>query len=261
MLAARGRTGCEWCRQAGVMLALTVALVTPAAHAADDAREARWAQEVVPSLVVGDPLWLATPGRPKVLAILTEAADGGKGAVVVVHGLGVHPDFGLVGGVRTGLAEAGFTTLAVQMPVLAADAPRDDYRATFPEAGDRIAAGIALLRARGASRVAVVSHSMGAAMVNAYLARPDAAKIDAWAPVGMFGEFDVVPREPVLDVLAQSEIPAVRDTAPARLPRMPKDGCSRQLTIEGADHYFESRQKQLTAAIAAFLERAFAGRC
>jgi len=70
-----------------------------------------------------------------------------------------------------------------------------------------------------------------------------------------------VPREPVLDVLAQSEIPAVRDTAPARLPRMPKDGCSRQLTIEGADHYFESRQKELTVAIATFLERAFAGRC
>jgi len=232
-----------------------------AADTADYAREERWAQEVVPSLVVGDAIWLATPARPKVLAILTEPAGVAKGAVVVVHGLGVHPDFGLVSGVRTGLAEAGFTTLAVQMPVLAADAPRDGYRATFPEAGDRIAAAIALLRARGAARVAVVSHSMGASMANAYLARPDAAKIDAWAPVGMFGDFDVAPRQPVLDVLAQSEIPTVRETAPARLPRLPKDGCSRQITIEGADHYFESRQQELAAAIGAFLARAFAGRC
>ncbi len=232
-----------------------------AADAADYAREERWAQEVVPSLVVGDAIWLATPARPKVLAILTEAAGTAKGAVVVVHGLGVHPDFGLVGGVRTGLAEAGFTTIAVQMPVLAADAPRDDYRATFPEAGDRIAAAVALVRARGAARVAVVSHSMGAAMANAYLARPGAAKIDAWVPVGMFGDFDVSPGEPVLDVLAQNEIPAVRESAPGRVAHLPRDGCSRQITIGGADHYFESRQNELTAAIAAFLERAFAGRC
>ena len=37
----------------------------------DDAREDRWAQEVVPGIVVGDAVFLATSSRAKVLAILT----------------------------------------------------------------------------------------------------------------------------------------------------------------------------------------------
>jgi alpha/beta superfamily hydrolase len=232
-----------------------------AALPADYAREERWAQEVVPSLVVGDAVYLATAARSKLLAILTAPATAPKGAVVVVHGLGVHPDWGLIGGLRTGLADSGFTTLSVQMPVLAVDAPRDDYRATFAEAGDRIAAAIVYLRAHGATKIALVSHSMGASMVNTYLARPDALAISAWAPIGMPDDFAVAPREPVLDVLAGTELPQVREGAPPRVARLPRDACSRQVSIAGTDHYFDSRQKELVATVAGFLDRAFAGRC
>lgn len=231
------------------------------AAAADYAREERWAQEIVPSLVMGDAVYLATAARPRVLAILTLPPGAPKGGVVVVHGLGVHPDWGLVGGVRTGLADAGFATLSVQMPVLAADATRDDYLVTLPEAADRIGAAIAHLRGRGIAKIAIVSHSLGASMSNAYLARLGTRAIDAWAPVGMFGAFAAPPREPVLDVIAETEIPQVRETAPARARTLPKDACSRQITIAGADHYFESRQRELVEAIAAFLGRAFDGRC
>ena len=109
-----------------------------AARAADYEREERWAQEVVPSIVVGDAVYLATPARAKVLAILTMPPRAAAGGIVVVHGLGVHPDWGLIGGLRTGLADAGYVTLAVQMPVLAASATRDDYAVTLPEAAERI---------------------------------------------------------------------------------------------------------------------------
>jgi hypothetical protein len=102
--------------------ALLLFAITQAALAADYAREERWAQEIVPALVVGDAVYLATPSRAKVLAILTQPAAGAKAGVIVVHGLGVHPDWGLNGGLRTGLAEAGYITLSVQMPVLAATA-------------------------------------------------------------------------------------------------------------------------------------------
>jgi len=232
-----------------------------AARAADYAREERWAQEVVPSLVVGDAVYLATPARAKVLALLTEPSGAAGGGIVIVHGLGVHPDWGLIGGLRTGLADAGYVTLSVQMPVLSADATRDDYRGTLPEAGDRIAASIAYLRAKGITQVAIVSHSVGASMADAYLARPGALPIDAWAPVGMFGAFAVPPKEPVLDAIAETEIALVRESAPARLPTLPKDACSRQVVIAGTDHYFDNRQKELVTAIAAFLGRAFNGRC
>jgi len=235
--------------------------MTRAALAADYAREERWAQEVVPAIVVGEAIYLATPARPKVLAIFTEPRGEAKGAVVVVHGLGVHPDFGLIGDLRTMLADAGFATLAVQMPVLDAAATRDDYRATLPEAGGRIAAAILYLRAKGFAKVAIVSHSLGAAMVNAYLARPEALPIAAWTPVGMFGDFAVSAKEPVLDVIAGHDLPEVLAAAPLRVRNLPKDRCSKQLTIADTDHYFDHRQKELSAAIARFVESAFDGRC
>ncbi len=119
------------------------------ARAADYAREERWAQEIAPAIVVGDAVYLSTPSRPRVFAILTQPPGTPKGGAVIVHGLGVHPDWGLNGGIRTRLAEAGFVTLSVQMPVLAAGATRDDYRATLPEAGERIAAAIALPARQG----------------------------------------------------------------------------------------------------------------
>jgi dienelactone hydrolase len=242
-------------------IALLLLTVTCGSLAADYAREERWAQEIVPSLVVGDAVYFATAERAKVLAILTPPSGPATAGVIVVHGLGVHPDWGLIGGIRTGLAEAGYITFSVQMPVLAATATRDDYRATLPEAGDRIAGAIAYLREKGVAKIAIVSHSMGATMANAYLARPDAMPIAAWAPVGMFGGFDAPPKEPVLDVIAERELDLVAESAPARARTLPKDACSRQVTIQGTDHYFDYRQKELVAAIAHFLERAFNGRC
>lgn len=246
------------------LLCLTAAMLAaplPAQPVIDYLREDRWAQEVVPGIVEGDAVWLATFARPKVLAILATPVGTPKGGVIVIHGLGVHPDFGLVSGVRTGLAEAGYTTLAVQMPVLSAGASRDDYRVAIPGAGDRIASAIAFLRRNGVAKLAIVSHSLGATMVDAYLARPDAAPVDAWVSVGMLVDFSVPPKEPVLDVMADNELIQVSVAAPLRLPRLPRDGCSRQVTIAGTDHYFENRQKELTAAIAAFLGRVFAKAC
>ena len=229
--------------------------------AADYAREERWAQEIVPSLVVGDAIYLTTAARPKVLAIITVPSGESRGGVVVVHGLGVHPDWGLIGGVRTRLADAGYVTLSVQMPVLAANATRDDYRETLPEAGDRIAAAIAYLRAKGSAKIAIVSHSMGATMANAYLARRDAQPVDAWIPIGMFGTFAASPKEALLDVLAENDLTDVLAAAPRRASLLRKDGCSKQVTIAGADHYFDARQQELAATIAMFLERAFERRC
>ena len=227
----------------------------------DDAREDRWAAEVAPSIVVGDAVWLATPSRAKVLAILTLPSGAPKGGVIVVHGLGVHPDFGMIGGVRALLADAGYATLSVQMPVLAAGATREDYAVTLPAASERLAAAVAFLRAKGIKEVAIVSHSLGATMADAFLARTDAPRVDAWVPVGMLIDFSAPPGEPVLDVVAEKEFPEVAAAAPVRAKRLPRDECSRPLAIAGTDHYFERRQRELSAAIAAFLERVFAGAC
>src|SRR5690242_13130361 len=106
---------------------------------ADYAREQRWAEEITPAIVVGDPLYLATGNGRKFLTIYTPRAHPPAG-VIVVHGLGLHPDWGLNNALRSALAEGGYATLSVQMPVLAADARREDYPALLPEAADRLAA-------------------------------------------------------------------------------------------------------------------------
>ena len=85
------------------MLALAGEVV--AAVVADIARETRWANEVVPQLVVGDAVWLATPQHPRVLALYTKAPAATRNAVIVVHGLGVNPDWNLIGVLRTTLAD------------------------------------------------------------------------------------------------------------------------------------------------------------
>ena len=245
------------CKLAIAMCATAAAAASPSP---DYDREARWAREVEPAVVVGETVYLATPSQPRVLALYTPAANA-KGGVIVVHGLGVHPDWGLIGAMRTGLADAGFSTLSVQMPVLAADAPREQYNAIFPQAAERIAASIAWLEHRGVQHIAIVAHSLGAAMSNAYLGSAAAEKIDAWVVIGMSVGFDAAPRQPVLDVEAQSDFAQVHEAAVLRAPMLPRDSCSRHVVVADANHYMENRQKELVAAIVPFLDRALARRC
>src|SRR6266851_6552241 len=163
---------CVWRVSAVVLSAIALSIGAGRAYcAADYAREARLAQEIVPAIVVGDAVYLATARQPRVLAIYTDATSPAiaKAAVIVVHGVGVHPDWALINGLRTGLAEAGMSTLSVQMPVLSVDAPRDQYATLFSESNERLAAAVAYLREHGAERIAIVSHSMGASMADTYL--------------------------------------------------------------------------------------------
>lgn len=230
------------------------------AQAPDDAREDRWAQQVAPQVVVGDVMWLATPQRAKILALYTEA-PAAKGGVIIVHGLGVHPDWGLNGALRTALADRGFTTLSVQMPVLGAEATREQYRALYGIAGDRITAALGVLHGHGLAKVAIVSHSLGAGMVDAWLAAQDATSVTAWVPIGMLVDFARAPREPVLDIVAVDDFPEVLTGVKLRAPRLPRDRCSRVVSVPGTNHYFESATDALVAAIVPFLDRAFAGDC
>ena len=101
------------------ILLITLCFVSMAIGA-DYERENAWADEIVPSLVIGDPVYLQAANGRKFLNLFTEAAKV-KAAVVVVHGRGIHPDWGLIGVLRTKLADQGYTTLSVQIMVPQAD--------------------------------------------------------------------------------------------------------------------------------------------
>lgn len=249
-------------RACGVLLFIASLGVDAAALAVpDDARETRWADEVVPQVVVGDAVWLATAQRARVLALYSEPSGPAKGAVVVVHGSGVHPDWALIGELRSALPEHGYATLSVQMPVLAAAAPRGDYDALFPIAAQRLDAAVAWLKARGHARVAVASHSLGAAMVNAWLVKAPLRTIDAWVPIGMLVPFAATPRMPVLDITAERDFPEALASRALRRKSLPQDRCSASVVIASTDHFLDKAVPRAVERIVPFLDQALAGTC
>src|SRR5690348_263141 len=123
---------------------LALAAAAPSMAQADYAREQRWESEITPAILVGDPVHLTLQSGRRFLAIYTPSAGTATG-VIVVHGIGVHPDWGLINSLRSQLPERGYSTLSVQMPVRAADAKADQYPSLFPEAAERLAAAVAFL--------------------------------------------------------------------------------------------------------------------
>jgi dienelactone hydrolase len=254
-------------RLAWLALAFLAAACTPARMEfsglhSDQAREQRWADEIVPTLVVGNAVWLQPPGpQKKFLGLFTEPRQGAKaarGAIVLVHGLGVNPDYGVIGSLRTSLADAGWTTLSIQMPVLGAGESAERYPGLFPEASDRIGAAIAWLQARKYKRIFLVSHSMGARMANHYLGRNPEAPIAAWVALGISsGEFEpgTAGRVPIYDVYAEHDLPAVLAGAPERAKVLSRVPGSRQAMVYGADHYFTRKEKEVGTLIEMLLER------
>ncbi len=235
-----------------------VGFYSATAHAqADYAREQRWADEVVPGIVVGDAVRLALNSGREFLAIYAPNAKATTG-VVVVHGLGVHPDWGLIGPLRSRLAEQGYATLSVQMPVMPAGVPGEQYPPLFAEAADRLDAAVAWLRARNFRKIAIVSHSMGSRMVNAFVNRGGAASIDAWVSLGIVAAFELPPdfKAPVLDLYGEKDFPGVLQAAPARAAAIQRIRGSAQLQIPGADHFFNGMESELVRHVRLFLDRA-----
>lgn len=252
-----------------VAVSFATGVATAAAQNADYVREARWAAEVVPQLVVGDAVRLQAAGR-EFLTIRTAgagdaAAVAARPALVLVHGIGVHPDHGVIGELRTRLADAGFTTLSIQMPVLGADT-RDgnDYVKTFDEAAARIAAADAWLRARGASRTVLVSHSMGAWMSNAYFERTPGAPYAAWVCMGITGRIGPMGGNtlPILDVRGENDLELSRRwvSVTARGWTLRSHPGSRQVEVAGADHHYAKREDALAREIVAFVQGLAAAR-
>ncbi|MBM3358935.1 MAG: DUF3530 family protein [Betaproteobacteria bacterium] len=222
---------------------------------ADYAREKRWAAEITPSILLGDAVYLELKSGHKFLAIYTPSPKAAAG-VITVHGIGVHPDHGLINPLRSELAEQGYTTLSVQMPVLAAEARGDDYPPLFPEAAERLQAAIAFLRAKGLKRIAIVSHSMGSRMTNDFLSRVAEHGVNAWVAVGLSGEFTRPEsfRAPVLDLYGEKDLPAVLDNAAKRAAAIKAVRGSGQVQVAGADHFFTGVRGELVRQVKLFLD-------
>jgi predicted alpha/beta-fold hydrolase len=245
-------------RQSAAVWVIAACLVAtflsrPAFGEADYVREKRWADEVVPAIVVGDAVWLEAAGR-KFLGIYT-APPKARAGVVIVHGMGVHPDWGLINPLRSGLTEQGYATLSVQMPVLAADATPEQYPSVYPEAAARLKSAVAFLRGKGMAKVAIAGHSLGARMADFYLNRASDTEVEAWIAIGMPGDFGNM-RIRVLDIFGEADFPALLQTAEKRVSALRKGRGSAQVQVAGADHFFNGREAELVKHVKLFLDRA-----
>jgi pimeloyl-ACP methyl ester carboxylesterase len=223
---------------------LAVLFLSNGCLAQDYEREARWKSEVLGNLVVGDAVDLRLPSGRSFLALYT-AGKPESPAIVLAHGVGVHPDHGIIGTLRVALADMGFTTLSIQMPVLAAAAtPQDYHPALFPEAGKRLAAAAEWLKGKGQKRIVLASHSLGAWMSAEYLKSSDVGYA-AWVCMGLPRKLHALPF-PVLDVYGENDLPAVLRSAPQRRAAV-------QVRIAGADHFYNDREAELAAVLKDFI--------
>jgi pimeloyl-ACP methyl ester carboxylesterase len=223
----------------------------------DYAREKRWADEITPAILVGDPVYLALKSGHKFLAIHAPTAKPRAG-LIVVHGLGMHPDWSLINPLRSQLAEQGYTTLSVQMPVLAADAKGEIYPPIYPEAIERLQAAVAFLREKGHHKIAMIGHSMGARMVNEFINHGGAGAIDAWVSIGITYGLYTKPetfKAPVLDIYGEKDFPAVLQHAATRAQAIQRVRGSVQMEIAGADHFFTGKEAELVKQTRQFLDQ------
>jgi pimeloyl-ACP methyl ester carboxylesterase len=248
-----------------VVLLLCLMHLSPPAFASDIEREKRLASQIVDSIIEGEPVYLQS-GDHEFLSIYTEADDP-RGAVIIMHGRGFHPNWSDVAyPLRTGLAEQGWNTLSLQMPVLDKDARFYDYLEIMDEAFPRIEAGIDFLKAQGNETIVLIAHSCSVHMVMAWVDAGRMRDVDGFVGIGM-GAVDYQQpmkkpfplaglKVPVLDVYGEDEYPAVMKGAAERLAAIQQAGNpkSRQVTVPGANHYFTDEGDALLEVVDLWLQ-------
>lgn len=235
-------------------------LLSPIANAQqpDYEREKRWSDQIVPSILVGDVVWIKQKRGHEFLAIFTQA-DKPRGAVIVGHGRGWNPDFELYGALRVKLAEQGYTTLAIQLPVLGPGAKVGDYLPIYPDAEERYALAAKFLQDKGFDKIAIVSHSLGATMANQYLIHVDSTPVKAWAFIGIINGLEEMFRIkiPVLDVFGGKDWEITQVGAYERKKQIMKVPGSDQIVVADALHFFEGREDELVKVLVGFLDSRF----
>jgi pimeloyl-ACP methyl ester carboxylesterase len=255
------------------LLILNVLLIAPwsyAETASDLDKEKRWSEQIADSLVIGDPVTLDAAGTP-FLGIFTEASEGPTSrAVILLHGIGAHPDWPeVINPLRSDLPDHGWSTLSIQMPILANEAKVQDYAPLFDEVGPRIEAAMKYLHDRGDKTLVLVGHSLGASMAATWVAGSQTPDINGLVLIGLSvidadEKMNSLPalenlQIPILDMYGSRDLDGVVSTLKNRQSAASKSGNKqyRQLQIEGADHFFVGLEDEMTRSVYGWLKSNF----
>lgn len=238
-------------------------------YASDIAREKRIASEIEDAILDGEPVYLPERSNTshEFLTIYTEA-EASRGAVLIMHGRGFHPDWADVANpLRVGLAEQGWNTLSIQMPVLKKEAKYNDYVEIFPEGFGRIESALDYLKQQGNEKIVMIAHSCSVHFINAWIKAGKLRDIDAFVGIGMgatdyrqpmVDEFQLSKiKVPVLDVYGKDDYPAVHRMAAERLRLIEQAGNSKsaQVVVPEANHYFTDKGDALLEVVGDWLNK------
>jgi pimeloyl-ACP methyl ester carboxylesterase len=225
-------------------------------QASDLEKEQRWKEQVVGDLFDGEPVTL-NDGQYDFLGLIVQADPAKENAIVILHGIGAHPDWPqVVNPLRVQLAEAGWTTLSIQLPILDNEAEPEAYDAIINEASPRIAAALAYLQNQGASGSYIVAHSMGSRMASEFLANSD-KPVEGFVGIGMnvgtvvyMDQYEL----PVLDLYGSDDLEGVLGSAADRASQASGNPRYTQVVVDGANHFFDDMEDELYARVKAWLE-------
>lgn len=250
-----------------LVITLITLLFCTATVASDLAKEKRWADQIVDALIDGDEVWLKThdDAQQEFLGIYTLATEKSEHAVIIMHGTGIHPDWQqVIQPLRVGLAELGWHTLSIQMPILPNDAKTSEYSPLYDEVTPRARAAINHLKNSGVNTIVIIGHSLGASMASYYLTRDD-TDVAGFIGIGMDagGEDKRMDdahsisqiKIPVLDLYGSDDLDGILNSVTLRADAAKKANNKNytQTKVAGANHFFDGKDEQLITTVANWL--------
>jgi pimeloyl-ACP methyl ester carboxylesterase len=249
-------------------LLTTSSLVPVAATNSDTAKESRWAEQVIDGLLDGEAAWLIDDSGHEFLGILTEGDRSSGHAVVLLHGVGVHPNWpDVIYPLREGLLAHNMATLSLQMPILENGADPREYALLISEVPGRIDAALDYLDDLGYRHFTLIGHSLGATMAVYYLSQRDTGVVTSLVVIGMGPGIAATGTEnlkaleqqvkvPVLDLYGSDDLEHVLNSVELRTAAGNKGSVPKyqQTKVTGANHFFQGYEEALVQQVVDWIE-------
>ena len=190
------------------------------------------------------------------------------GVVILVHGMGAHPDWpDVISPLRTRLTEFGWSTLSIQMPILSPEDPISEYGKTLRTANSRIQAAVDYLHEWEIEPIILLGYSFGAAQAANYLASNKPEDIKAFVSVSMLAQKFIKPgldvykfiggiTIPILDIYAEEDLEDVRRGIDDRRLAASKNGNTefQQIELQRSGHHYLGFEDALVEQIQIWLQ-------
>jgi len=242
-----------------------------ATFASDTAREKRLADNIKESILTGEVVDLKADGEDFIVLVTNNEPEKPRGSIIILHGMNSNPNAPkITRPLRSQLAETGWVTASIQLPLAAADASVNDNLALIKESYPRIRATLNYMHENFKNRPCVlVAHSLGAIMATSFLAEQKKLACDALILIGLPNLPSDLPEAdgneslkkvgiPTLDIFGSQDLDNVKNMAPSRKLILKKTNkLNRQVEISGADHNFNGLDETLVRAIHSWLIHTF----